>query len=69
MGVECEFFVKQIILRIFQDIKLDFGALDEFKTAFGEWMEGVNDRLDKIECSCRQNSTQKAKKGATENAE
>lgn len=52
-----------------EDIKFDLGVLDEFKTAFGEWMEGVNDKLDKIECSCRQNSTQKAKKGATENAE
>ena len=52
-----------------EDIKLDLGVLDEFKMAFGEWMEGVNDRLDKIECSCRQNSTQKAKKVVTENAE
>ena len=52
-----------------EDVKLDLGALDEFKMAFGEWMEGVNDRLDKIECSCRQNSTQKAKKGVAENAE
>ena len=51
------------------DTKTQIGVLGEFKTALEEWMEGVNDRLDKIECSCRQNSAQKAKKGVNENAE
>ena len=52
-----------------EDIKFDLGALDEFKTVFLEQIESVNERLERIENNIRQSSTNKAKKGATENAE
>ena len=49
------------------DLKTQIGALGELKTSFEEWMESVNSRLENIENSCRQNSTQKGKKGVAEN--
>lgn len=49
------------------DIKVGIGAIGELKTTFEEWMESVNNRLENIENSCRQNSTQKSKKGVAEN--
>ena len=52
-----------------EDIKFDFGALDEFKTVFLEQIESVNERLERIENNIRQGSTNKAKKGVTDNAE
>jgi hypothetical protein len=52
-----------------EDIKFDLGALDEFKNVFLEQIESVNERLDRIENNIRQSSTNKVKKGATENAE
>ena len=52
-----------------EELKTEIEVFNEFKTAFEEWMESVNCRLENIENSCRQNSTQKSKKGVTENAE
>lgn len=52
-----------------EDLKAELGALDELKTTLKEWMESVNTRLESIENTCRQNATQKPKKGVTENAE
>lgn len=51
------------------DTEHDLGALDEFKTVFLEQIESVNERLDRIENNIRQGSTNKAKKGVTDNAE
>ena len=51
------------------DTESDLGALDEFKTVFLEQIESVNERLERIENNIRQGSTNKAKKGATDNAE
>lgn len=52
-----------------EDIKCEFGVLDEFKTVFIEQIESVNERLDRIENNIRQSATNKAKKGVTDNAE
>ena len=51
------------------DTESDLGALDEFKTVFLEQIESVNERLERIENNIRQSATNKAKKGATDNAE
>ena len=51
------------------DTEHDLGALDEFKTAFLEQIESVNERLERIENNIRQGSTNKAKKGVADNAE
>lgn len=49
--------------------KCDLGALDELKTLFLERIESINEHLGRIDENIRQNSTSKAKKGVTDNAE
>lgn len=52
-----------------EETKCDLGALDELKTVFIEQIESINERLERIDSNIRQNSTNKSKKGVTENAE